>query len=100
MDRPSLDLLVELFGADNVVLFDEVHQMNGIVTRLVDTKGFGFITGEDKVDYFFHRTDFSGFYEDLEVDLQKKRVIQVTFEPASTEKGPRARNVNRVDGGV
>jgi cold shock CspA family protein len=74
--------------------------MEGTVTRLVDTKGFGFITGEDRQDYFFHRTDFSGFYEDLEVDLKKKRVIKVEFEPASTDRGLRARNVTRTDNGV
>jgi cold shock CspA family protein len=63
-------------------------------------KSFGFVTGEDKQDYFFHRTDFNGFYDDLVVDLEKKQVIKVTFEPASTDKGLRARNVTRIDGGV
>jgi cold shock CspA family protein len=74
--------------------------MEGTVTRLVETKGFGFITGEDKQDYFFHRSDFSGFWEDLETDLHNKRVIKVTFNPGKTEKGPRASNVVRIDGGV
>jgi len=100
MDPKDINMLYDLFGEENVVLFDEVHKMEGTVTRMVETKGFGFITGEDKMDYFFHRSDFSGFWEDLEIDFKKKRTIKVTFDPSETSKGLRASHVSRVDGGV
>lgn len=100
MNREDIEMLEYVFGKENVVVFDEVRKMNGTVTRVVIQKAFGFITGEDKQDYFFHRTDFNGFFDDLVKDLEKKRVIKVTFEPASTEKGLRANQVTRVDGGT
>jgi len=100
MNFKDLEALYHVFGKENVVVLDEVHRMNGTITRVVVQKGFGFVTGEDKQDYFFHRTDFNGFFEDLIVDVEKKRAIKVTFEPASTDKGPRARNVTRTDNGV
>ncbi len=100
MNAKDMETLIYVFGKENVIVFDEVHKMTGTVTRVVTMKSFGFVTGEDKQDYFFHRTDFNGFYDDLVVDLEKKQVIKVTFEPASTDKGLRARNVTRVDGGA
>jgi cold shock CspA family protein len=63
-------------------------------------KGFGFIKGEDKKDYFFHRSDLNGFFEDLVQDFDGGRVIHVTFESVPSPKGPRASEVSRVDGGV
>jgi len=75
-------------------------KMNGTVARILEQKGFGFITGEDKKDYFFHRSDFYGFFEDLVRDVSVGRKIQVTFEIINTEKGLRARNVRRTDDGV
>lgn len=104
MDLPILDVMKSALSG-NVNDPDRRRTskesiMNGIITRVVVQKGFGFVTGEDKQDYFFHRTDFNGFFEDLIVDVEKKRAIKVTFEPASTDKGPRARNVTRADNGV
>jgi cold shock CspA family protein len=63
-------------------------------------KGFGFIHGEDKKDYFFHRSDFNGFFDDLVEDVGAGRSIKVEFEITPSAKGPRAANVVRVDGGV
>ena len=34
--------------------------MNGKMTRLLEDKGFGFITGEDGQDYVFHRRALEG----------------------------------------
>lgn len=74
--------------------------MEGKVARVMSDKRFGFIRGEDGKDYFFHQSDFSGFFEDLISDFESKRTILVTFEGTIAQKGPRASNVVRVDGGV
>lgn len=50
----------------------------------------------DKDEYFFHRDDFSGHWNDLCEDFFKGP-IEVTFEPDLTDKGLRARNVSRTD---
>lgn len=70
--------------------------MNGTIKSLVGNKRFGFIkSGEN--EYFFHQTDFNGFWNDLETDFKQKQEIKVTFEPDKTEKELRARNVKRED---
>lgn len=74
--------------------------MTGLVVRAMQDKGFGFIRGDDKVEYFFHKTDLNGFFDDLCRDLEGGRQIQVTFESVPSNKGPRAGEVTRVDGGV
>ena len=53
--------------------------MNGTVSRVIVDKGFGFITGEDGQDYFFHRSDLGGFFDDLAADIGKGRKIKVTL---------------------
>jgi len=70
--------------------------MKGEVIRLVAEKGFGFIRC-GKVDYFFHRSDFSGHWKDLEVDMKEKNLVPVEFEEENSRKGPRASNVRRAD---
>ncbi|MDD5099019.1 MAG: cold shock domain-containing protein [Candidatus Colwellbacteria bacterium] len=65
--------------------------MEGVIKTLND-KGFGFITveGDDK-DLFFHGNDLKGVnFDDLKVG------DKVTFEKASSEKGPNAVNVSLV----
>jgi len=62
--------------------------MTGTIKTLHAAKGFGFILGEDKKEYFFHRTavknaEFGGLSEGQEV----------TFEDAEGAKGPRAEDV-------
>ena len=39
--------------------------MKGMVIRVNGAKMFGFIRGIDEHDYFFHKTDLNGFFEDL-----------------------------------
>ena len=66
--------------------------MNGTTKWFNRVKGFGFITGEDGVDYFAHysRINMDG-YKRLS-DGQK-----VTFDVADSDKGPMAENINIVD---
>ena len=55
-------------------------------------KGYGFITGEDNVDYFVHHSNISmEGYRKL-VDGQS-----VEFEPSKNEKGQSAINVKPLD---
>jgi CspA family cold shock protein len=100
MNSEDLEIFERVFGAENVVVFDEVNHMVGTVSRLIADKGFGFITGEDGVDYFFHRSDLGGFFDDLAADVAKGRKIKVNFDIVPSPKGPRAGNVTRIDGGV
>lgn len=74
--------------------------MIGTIKRLFAGKGFGFIHATDGKEYFFHRSDFNGFFEDLETDVTNKHAVQVSFESVFSDKGPRAANVTRTDGGV
>ncbi|MCE9585792.1 cold shock domain-containing protein [Candidatus Uhrbacteria bacterium] len=64
--------------------------MNGIIKTLKE-KGFGFITpeGGDK-DVFFHSDSLVGVMFD-----ELKEGEAVTFETESSDKGPRAVNVQR-----
>ena len=67
--------------------------MKGIIKKL-DDRGFGFITLEGQKDIFFHANDCSeGNFKDMhEGDA-------VSFETASSEKGPKAINVTLDMGG-
>lgn len=74
--------------------------MTGYIVRVVVDKQFGFIKAADGNDYFFHKSDLDGFWEDLVTDFDGHRNIKVTFEPTQGPKGLRAASVVRVDGGV
>jgi len=94
----DLEMFRKIFGVDNVIVFDdEVHKMNGTILRIVSDKGFGFIKGEDGMDYFFHKTDMSGFFDDLVADVNEGKKVEVTFDSVTTPKGLRAANVARVE---
>ena len=66
--------------------------MEGTIHKLVQDKGFGFITvdGEEK-DLFFHKNELKGAtFEDLhEGD-------KLSFDKADSDKGPNAVNITRV----
>lgn len=66
----------------------ERTRMTGTVKRIVKDKGFGFILGEDRKEYFFHRTALKNkkFEELAEGD-------EVEFEDSDGSKGPRAEDV-------
>lgn len=63
--------------------------MIGTVKRVVSERGFGFITGEDGQEYFFHRTGLADSLS-FETLTPKQRV---SFEVQSSDKGPRASQV-------
>ncbi len=49
--------------------------MTGKVKRIVETRGFGFISVPgDKNEYFFHRDDFNGHWDDMISDLKTSEV--------------------------
>lgn len=66
--------------------------MTGKIARLMRDKGFGFITGEDGSDYFFHQSALAGgaLFEQL------RDGSPVTFDVGQGPKGPRAENVRVV----
>ncbi|MBR3250612.1 MAG: cold shock domain-containing protein [Erysipelotrichaceae bacterium] len=65
--------------------------MLGNVKRFNPVKGYGFITGEDKNDYFFH-------FSELQMEGYKnvKEGEKVTFTPGKGDKGPVATNIQIV----
>ena len=65
--------------------------MLGNVKRFNQYKGFGFITGEDGKDYFFHFSEIimDGFKTVNEGE-------KVEFTPTQTERGAQAHNIQAV----
>ena len=61
--------------------------MNGKVKFFNETKGFGFISGDDGKDYFVHTT---GLTEGVSLEEGDA----VTFEVEQGEKGPKASKVS------
>jgi len=62
---------------------------NGTVKKVVSDRGFGFITGEDGKDYFFHRDNL---VPPLSFDRLDGGEL-VTYEVEAGPKGPRATQV-------
>ncbi len=71
--------------------------MTGTVRNMKPT--FGFILTSDNKEYFFHKENFSGHWDDLLRDFADKSFgkIKVTFEHEDSPKGPRAADVRRTD---
>lgn len=66
--------------------------MNGVISRVFLTRGFGFIEGEDGNSYFMHVDNLSSHtvWEQMRIDLH------VIFDPCGNGKkgnGLRANNV-------
>jgi CspA family cold shock protein len=64
----------------------------GTIKKIVADRGFGFITGEDGKDYFFHR-------DALDATLDFDRLVggeRVQFDPQANPRGPRAINIRLV----
>jgi CspA family cold shock protein len=63
--------------------------MTGTIKRLHSEKGFGFLLGDDNVEYFFHRSAVQKptTFEELN---EKQKVI---FNPTDGTKGPRAEKI-------
>jgi len=69
--------------------------MTGTLSNLIMNKSYGFIEAENGQRYFFHREDFHGNWDRLCSDWSDPGAekIELSFEPKSTPKGPRASNV-------
>ena len=63
--------------------------MNGTISRLISDKGFGFIQGEDRQEYFMHRSAV----RDGSVFEQLREGQPVVFDASRGDKGLRAENV-------
>jgi cold shock CspA family protein len=70
--------------------------MKGVVKSVVADKGYGFIVTIDRTEYFFHKSDFTGHWQDL-VDDRHNGQIEVEFDVTKSPKGPRAANVRRIN---
>ena len=68
------------------------HRSAGRIIRLVPDKGFGFLADAQGLEYFFHKSAYTGDFDELQEH------DAVTFEPHTTApKGPRAEHVELVD---
>ena len=74
--------------------------MVGVVVRVMKDRKFGFIRGRDNINYFFHKEDFNGHFDDLAADVMMKQNIEVEFIITESKRGPRAGEVRRLDGGI
>ena len=61
--------------------------MIGTVKFYNESKGYGFIQGEDGLDYFVHASDLDG-------EVLRERE-EVEFTPTSNERGNKATRVSR-----
>lgn len=67
--------------------------MTGIIKSMVFGKGYGFIKANDGIEYFFHRDDYVGEWNDLEhFDKNSRILVEFGISDAKT-RGPRAENV-------
>jgi CspA family cold shock protein len=66
--------------------------MNGKIKFYNFKKRFGFITGEDGQDYFFHQT---GIVIEDQRDIRDDK--EVTFDVEESDRGPKAVNVKLVN---
>ena len=64
--------------------------MTGTIKSITRSRGFGFITGEDGTDYFFHQSELRGGLQFAELTEGQR----LTFETRQTDKGPRAAEVS------
>jgi len=65
----------------------------GTIARLLIDKGFGFIRDESGLEHFFHRSSVRGAVFELLREGQR-----VDFIIEESQKGPRAGDVQLVDG--
>lgn len=75
--------------------------MHGFVKNLTD-RNFGFIKAPNGEEYFFHRADFNGHWDDMKFDWDAYKAnrgdaVEVTFDVVDSPKGPRAGNVKLRD---
>ena len=85
--RPLLELTVRLQYSFEKTL--EVNVTTGTIKKVVSERGFGFISGEDGKEYFFHRDGLISFLNFDRLSGGEK----VEFEIEQSPKGARAKNV-------
>ena len=61
----------------------------GTVKKIVSERGFGFISGENGDEYFFHRSAVDASIDFDRLDADQK----VDFDVEASPRGPRAVNV-------
>lgn len=71
--------------------------MKGVIKNVIASKRFGFILGTNGGEYFFHKDDFSGHWDDLVDDSDNHIEILVEFNVVESPNGPRAADVKRTD---
>ena len=69
--------------------------MNGWIINVMADKMYGFIKGEDGRQYFFHASEITSPFIANNVDFAYyvKQGVQVEFDKAESDRGPRATNV-------
>lgn len=69
--------------------------MQGTIIKLMPEKGFGFIRGENKVEYFFHRSALKNVHlEELHTGQEVTfEDVEGTIDNSGRSKGPRAEDV-------
>lgn len=67
--------------------------MKGQIKRIVADKGFGFILADDGMEYFFHKSETDGRWDDV---MEGDRV---EFKNGRGPKGPRAEQVKLIGAG-
>ena len=70
--------------------------MRGKIKAIIPERYFGFITGNDGIEYFLHKRNFTGSWDQLIKDTVKDRIIDVVFDAETTPKGKRANNCGRI----
>lgn len=91
-DAPVWSIYLERDRAPAAIPFEktlEVIVTTGNIKKVVSDRGFGFITGTDGNEYFFHRDGLSG-------SLDFDRLLggeKVEFDIEQGPKGARAKNV-------
>jgi CspA family cold shock protein len=65
--------------------------MNGQILRKMEDKGFGFIAADDGNEYFFHTSGCLTKFDTL------REGDNVEFKTEKSAKGPRAKDVERVE---
>ena len=64
--------------------------------KTLSNKYYGFIRATDGKEYFFHKSDYMGNWDELMEDYKIPRtIIEMEFDIVSSPKGPRAANVRR-----
>jgi cold shock CspA family protein len=59
--------------------------MKGVVTRVIKSRGFAFVRGDDEISYFLHASELQPPAFDL---LREGQAVE--FTPGENGKGPRA----------